>query len=689
MNHPRRAFALLAIGVLAGEMLLAGAARAQGNAGADDATRRRRAAAAAEQGTFEVRPGRAPDLLAAYGDLVESARPLFVSTDLALHGTHRVLDAAMAAIEEEAILPALEEAVGALLDAAVFDAQNLDGPRRRSAAAWNAGYLAVARALLSGGALDEARLAKLEGGAVLAAAKEELALVLAHEGVHLSPLFGASPLRSLAGPNGEDYSGYLPRGHYARSERLERYFRGRLYLGRMAFAFPLPGEEPTAIDLRLIQQSLHLASILATRDGIREPWGEVARYDDFFGGGGDDLGPEDITGLWARFRTLREKSTRVETEKGTDDDRLVEFVAYVRDQAASGLVVLPQIREGYVEGMRLLPLAAPWDLVVFERLTRPDDRPLPKGLDVMALLGSAEARERLEQEGDFGLTWYRAEFDAIKEGPPIGNTPRRGSQLPSDRVRNANALPATWLRTIASLLEAAPAWAPEFLRDPEWRLKDLATASASWAELRHDTILYAKQPISARVGVEYDFGSNAAPPPVYLEPRPQFYEHLTSMARVLDQTVTGGRQSLSNVSGATAALVQVLEPLAVISRAELNGENLNASDQDHLRGLAARFRDLERRLLASSKPGEGPIIADVFADHSSGTPHYLLVGTGAPLEIAVVVHPGEPAFEGAIASYYEFVSLERLTDEAWRSRAIHGSFPPLPEWESEWLARLR
>jgi hypothetical protein len=676
----RRAVSLglrAALAALLGAVLIPSPARGQGTPPPDEATRRRRAAAAAERGTFEVRPGSADDLLAAYEGLVENDRPLFVTTDLVLHGTHRVVDAAIAAIEEDAMLPAFEDAVGAFLDAALFDAKNVKGTRRRDAAAWNAGYLAVAQALFRGAPVDEARLAGLEGGAVAAAAKKEHALVLAHDGFQRSPLFGDSPLRGVAVKGvsgGEDYTAYLPRGHYTRNERLTRYFLGRLYLARTAFPLPEPGATPTETELRIIRQSLHLAGIMGTRPDAAGSWPDAKRYDRFLGGEPDDLTPEEVTALWNRFRTQHAKSARVETEGATEDGAdLAGFAEFVRSENRA------RIREGYVAGMRLLGAASPWDLVAFERLTDGNHgRPLPKGLDVMALLGSGEARARLEQEGDLGQSWYFEAFDALaKESPaPAAVAGRR------ERAGEAT-LGGFWLRAIARLFEAPPADAPAFLRDPEWRWKDLVSGSASWAELRHDTILYVK-PAS-----QTEYAGDSGPPSTYLEPRPEFYVELADLARALDTTARGGARSLPRVSNASAALLRALEPLARIARAEIAGDSLGASDREHLRGLARTFGAAERGLLASTETPHGAIIADVFGDYLTGTPRFLLVGTAAPSDIVVTVHGGEPAYEGAIATYHEFDSPDRLTDEAWRARLARSSPPALPAWEAEWLVRVR
>ena len=50
-------------------------------------------------------------------------------------------------------------------------------------------------------------------------------LIDAHAGFAESPIFGIT----------EDYSQYVPRGHYTRSEALEKYFKAMMWYGRIPF----------------------------------------------------------------------------------------------------------------------------------------------------------------------------------------------------------------------------------------------------------------------------------------------------------------------------------------------------------------------------------------------------------------------------------------------------------------------
>lgn len=68
---------------------------------------------------------------------------------------------------------------------------------------------------------------------------------------------------------------------------------------------------------------------------------------------------------------------------------------------------------------------------------------------------------------------------------------------------------------------------PSFMQTKAWYDKELTTALASWTELRHDTILYAKQ--------GYDPVGFGFPPPIigYIEPVPEFYNHLLVLTRIV------------------------------------------------------------------------------------------------------------------------------------------------------------
>ena len=141
-------------------------------------------------------------------------------------------------------------------------------------------------------------------------------------------------------------------------------------------------------------------------------------------------------------------------------------------------------------------------------------RTLPRGLDLMAALGSAAARNELQRAGDFKFRNFDAQLGKV--------TQQFSALTPADW--NAN-LYSGWLYTLAALAkpEARDGRFPAFMRTPAWSRKELLTALGSWTELRHDTLLYAKQ-----VMAEMGGGEEPEHPRGYVEP------NLALWARLLE-----------------------------------------------------------------------------------------------------------------------------------------------------------
>ncbi len=123
-------------------------------------------------------------------------------------------------------------------------------------------------------------------------------------------------------------------------------------------------------------------------------------------------------------------------------------------------------------------------------------RGYPKGLDVMAAFGSASAEDILINELKEDRTW--------SEYPKILNHLK---SIMSDINWDAS-LYNKWMQSLVSLQKPDKTY-PYFMQTPQWAKKDLNTSLASWAELKHDAILYAEQPMSA------ECGDGGPPAPVY------------------------------------------------------------------------------------------------------------------------------------------------------------------------------
>ena len=115
----------------------------------------------------------------------------------------------------------------------------------------------------------------------------ELALIKAHQGI-------ATSAAILPGVR-EDYSQYVPRGHYTQSETLQRYFRALLYAGRVGFV--LQESRATEVSAELAERhtaaALLLSRAIVAQDALRRAYDSMQRLLDFFVGPSDDLTPAE------------------------------------------------------------------------------------------------------------------------------------------------------------------------------------------------------------------------------------------------------------------------------------------------------------------------------------------------------------------------------------------------------------
>lgn len=218
-----------------------------------------------------------------------------------------------------------------------------------------------------------------------------------------------------------------------------------------------------------------------------------------------------------------------------------------------------------------------------------------------------------------------------------------------------------------------------------WKDKELQTALASWTELRHDTILYAKQ--------SYTPVATSAPPqpkPVvgYVEPVSEFYSRMLALTKM----TRGGLAELDALSSQENSRLErletILESLIRISNDELEGKELSQSDYEFIRNFGQELDSIIVGVEAEGK--ETTMVADVHTDANS--PQQVLEEGVGYVELALVAYkvPDGRIILGAgpTLSYYEFKQpvSERLTDEQWKAMLEQGQQPPGPDWTSSFYA---
>ena len=535
----------------------------------------------------------------------------------------------------------------------------------------------------------------------------------------------------------EDYSQYKPRGHYTYNETLERYFRALMWLGRATF---LNRSDQSTRGAVILVDSLKDAEAVIGDETVpaADIWRQAMRALGAFVGSMDDLNAHEIDAavlqamggsfsLDALDGAGALEPIHAAIDELHDPEILSGFLNSLADvgTATKGLRILGQIympdsyamgqlvfgnvgasqttdAEGYELALDSCGITANTDP---ETLTPPQTRcvcksawaegdwdvcrGLPSGIDVATVLGNPLARElALERFGSYAgypeklneLVAEFAGFDVERWGLSIG---------------------WTWLYALEDLLAEVDPGAPAFMRTDAWEKKSLETGLTSWAELRHDTILYVKQSYTGDLDADTDSDSDADTDIdyqfEYVEPHPRAYARLEAATRRL-QALAIGDALLEDESGSVmAALVQMEEFLArakEISVTELEGQELSASDVWWIRGAGAAISSLENGLLDglglyddAHEPDPDRLKTTLVADvHTFGAKSVVLeVGSGY-LDYVAVTHrlPGGQwgVAVGPAFTYHEFEHdmTDRLTDEQWREMLTSDPDHGCPDW---------
>jgi len=299
----------------------------------------------------------------------------------------------------------------------------------------------------------------------------------------------------------------------------------------------------------------------------------------------------------------------------------------------------------------------------------------------MAALGSKEAYTILDQTGETAYEKYPQQMTKVQ---------KEISALQLDSW--TQNLYWSWLYALQPLLEPKGAQYPAFMQTQAWTRKDLHTALSSWTELKHDTILYAKQTMAEMGG-----GPPPEPPHGWVEPDPEAYARLLALTRMTHDGLESRGLLTENTQNNLARLDDLLTFLLKVSQQELAGETLSRDDYDRIKFYGA---ELEAMTLAAADPeGEGQpffqdndqaaLVADVATDPNG---QVLEEATGRIFEIYVVVSNGQDAphlARGGVFSYYEFPwpMNDRLTDESWQAKLRDNQAPPQPDWTKSFISK--
>lgn len=592
--------------------------------------------------------------------------PVYVSADAVLHAWHYSYDAVLKELEQTYLVTSMNQILEGMAQA-VPAAQAAYGPGPLQQGLQDAElYLAVARSLLR----ERTQPTTLAPAAEV----ERLRGLCEREQPQPITLFGEG--RDF------DFSQCKPRGHYEYGA-LRAYFRAMIWLGQVQMTIGGDQRKPRQLGAAVVLWDL------LRRSGQEPRLRDLDRLLRVFVGLSDSAGFTELGALLERAGLL--PLTQLD-DGGLQ--RLWEVVTRSQPAPRYGSARAPEFR---FLGQRFLIDAWVAEEVTGERRA-PDGatmrRLLPTGLDIAyAALGNDAALPLLAPELAGHGALYRRQLSGARRIVDAGAEPLWGASLYAGWLHALRAL---------SLPQRSDPRLPEAMRTAAWSHRLLNTQLASWAQARHDTLLYAKQS-QTHVLCEYPAG--------FVEPVPLFWGRLAELARRGAGLLRDSRfpEVLRAQQGRQVTFLEAFASttarLQGIAQKELEQRPLSGAESQFLKDLIQinrvpngctveeRYTGWYPSLFYLEPPAAGKpaaLVADVHTGNDNGSVQVLHAAVGDADLMLIAVDSGKDhmAYAGPVFSYHELPrpGATRLNDSEWRRllRERRG-LPQRPAWTGSFL----
>lgn len=609
-----------------------------------------------------------------YMNIFKKDLPVFFTSDALLDPLYKTYDEALKGVETAYMIPVIDT----ILSATAGELAKLT-TQYGSAASWKqpladaATFLIVARSLLKG-------TTEATGDAV---ADQLLQLVAEEKLKGVDDFFGKKGLAI-------DFSQFKPRGHYECAYEtkcaLSNYFKCMMWLGRADCAFVID-----STDLRMLRDFLLIHTCMKNA-GKLDLLSKFNAIVSFFVGDVDGFTIEGLTEI------TNTGAFSLDAVIGSDSAALKLYSAIKRSGGGNQLILsqamwkspdadrpdLPII--GQISGQRfildsyLLGRTVEWYV---------KGRNAPLLEEVPFCLGNNAATSVVAT-------------DINKYSTSGGDYKPYHSRLGASRVlfekypywdRNLYTL---WLDALRALSPDLPTTVPTVMRSRTWQEKQMNTQLASWAQLRHNTLLYAKQSYTGGITCFYPDG--------YVEPYPEFYRTIGKLVKRLGQFI--GTMGLTGYSVDIQTWESATTSLAAMAETELAGEPLTSAQIAILNqmisttpryiGCGETFYDgwyfklfpTQDECLQSK-----PCIADVHTippSDISPSNMVLHAATGDASFVIIQAATGNDCgtlYAGVVSSFYQRdeTPIKRLTDSEWTTVLRGGTKPGVPAWFGKYV----
>lgn len=575
--------------------------------------------------------------------------PSFVTTDVYLQLIHLYFSFMLQSLEEEKFIPMAGNIIDNLYKKSMIDLTQRINPESEEEAKFAQFYFAIAKELLTG---------------------ERLKIDSNYEEVRTKYLqLAKESNQQMLDENGFiDFSLFKPRGNYTKTKELSRYFQTVMWFGK--FPFKLEKE----MDFK---RAKYIAKLLASAQEAIKDYKDFSESLGFLIGDPENLSILDLANnIDKNDNLIKETLIKINPaqlthkgRKGNNDVKLMFFPQLFTPDA--------RILNGLIH------------------LSRDEQRrEFPRTLDVFATFGNKAAENILLNYYDENKKWVNY-LDSL--------TSMKNLFQNYDLKRNAYS---NWIYVLNSLNTKNDKY-PKVMQLDTWDAKNLNTGLASYAELKHDAILYAEQASGAEAGEgdndAFDY-PNEPTNVAYIEPNIKFWDESTKFTNKLSLLLIKLNVINENLSYNLKEINDLGDFCNRISKKEINRSKITQLEYDSIIGIGRIFEDLhlsmkierERKTgrdtvhdyeydIEVTDDNEMAVVADIFTTNET----CLEVGVGRADDIYVIVEIDGYNYltRGSVFSFYEFEQpvSNRLTDSEWRTMLNENKEPKREGWYLNYL----
>ena len=623
--------------------------------------------------------------------------PIFITTDLAAHCQHLIFDRMLQYTEEEYFLPAMSELTNAFITALQKRTDAPDDIREKAIQ-----YFQVPQVIMKTAPSVEGDGSYYNPIVYVDQSEESINAILSEYPAAVQAdyksIMSATPGTEAIFQEDEDFSQYKARGHYTKNGRLETYFRAQMWYGHLHFSIAKP-KSGQSVPKEILDKE---AAMMLIVDTVKKDivlyymWSELFEPITALIGTSDDLSFYDICPLW------KDQNVTDFSQWASDQNNLAAFMSLCADNLRPPAISGQSVFNNYSEideetgiptvpmGWRLFGQRFTYDSFVHEKVSPPRlmSRDFVTGLDIMKAFGSKTAEALLAK------TDYQT-MPGLKEVLDSFETEFASYDIKFWNQSYYNQV-LYQVKTQATFEQGAGFY---FTETPAWNIKSQIAAHGTWAELRHDTILYVKQTAAERAGdgdFEPTYRTEPLPKPVhYVEPNVPFWEgslnSITSLIKIYNFYGLLDSDSESTLT----SLKEMYQRLLAISKQEAQNLPISEKDNEWIPTVASYLSNLvmvhnRNGYISDNNLLKMACIADVYTNNEYGL--CLEVGVAEPIRLYIPLNDSQGGKRIAIGygfSYVEFLqsSNDRMTDEQWKE-IVYKEQPKdfekyMPFWEKE------